>query len=69
MAEEKKIGITVRDVPAVLFIEALAKQLKSSGKIEQPAWHDLVKTSSARELPPQNPDWFYVRCGNLCFFL
>jgi hypothetical protein len=62
-SKQKSSGVTVRDVPVNQYINALAQHLKKSGKIELPAWHDLVKTSTARELPPQNPDWFYVRCG------
>lgn len=54
---------TVKDVPSDDFITALAAHFKSSGKIELPQWHDIVKTGVARELPPLNPDWFYVRAG------
>ena len=26
-------------------------------------WVDTVKTSQAKELPPQSPDWFYIRAA------
>ena len=66
MAEAKlKTGVTVRDVPADAFIVALAEHLKKTGNIELPEWHDLVKTATHKELPPQNPDWFYIRAGGV----
>jgi len=52
----------VRDVRADKFIKAYAAFLKRQGKLPVPGWVDTVKTSNARELlPPQDPDWFYVR--------
>jgi hypothetical protein len=39
--------------------------LKRSGKLEIPTWVDLVKTGSQKELAPYDPDWFYVRAGEL----
>jgi len=60
-AVHEKKGITVRDVPSAQFIQAFAEHLKKSGKIELPKYHDYAKTSVAKELPPQNPDWFYIR--------
>lgn len=59
------VGVTVRDVDAHKFIKAYAAHLKRSGKMEVPAWVDLVKTSTAKETSPQNPDWFYVRVASI----
>ena len=28
-----------------------------------PGWVDTVKTSNSNELPPQSPDWFYIRAA------
>ncbi|BFZ55460.1 Protein component of the small (40S) ribosomal subunit [Savitreella phatthalungensis] len=56
-------GTTVRDVPASKFIEAYAAFLKRSGKLEVPTWVDTVKTGTAKELAPYNPDWYYVRAA------
>lgn len=50
-------GTTVRDVPANKFIDAYAAFLKRSGKLEVPTWVDTVKTGTAKELAPYNPDW------------
>lgn len=38
---------SVRDVSAAAFIAKYAAFLKKSGKLSQPDWVDIVKTSSA----------------------
>jgi len=58
-------GATVKDVPAQDFIVALAQHFKKSAKLEVPEWADLVKTASFKELPPQDPDWYFVRAASL----
>jgi len=63
MAESKKHGVTVKDVPALEFVVALAVHLKK--KLDLPEWHDLVKTANFKELPPQNPDWYFIRAASL----
>jgi len=45
------------------FIVAYADFLKRQGKLQIPGWVDTVKTSHSNELPPQSPDWFYVRAA------
>ena len=52
---------TVYDVPADIFIEETASELKSLPEILPPLWAPFVKTGVDRELPPDNPDWWYVR--------
>jgi small subunit ribosomal protein S19e len=58
-------GVTVRDVDAQKFINAYAQFLKRQGKLAIPGWVDTVKTGASRELPPQDPDWFYVRAASV----
>lgn len=58
-------GVTVRDVDSHKFVQAYAAHLKRSGKLTVPAWVDMVKTGSFKELAPYNPDWFYVRAASL----
>ncbi|QPG95585.1 40S ribosomal protein S19 [Epichloe festucae Fl1] len=58
-------GITVRDVDAQKFINSYAEFLKRQGRLPHPGWVDTVKTGPAKELPPQNPDWFYVRAASV----
>lgn len=36
-----------------------------TGKIEVPTWVDIVKTGAYKEQAPYDPDWFYVRAGEL----
>ncbi|AKB77077.1 SSU ribosomal protein S19e [Methanosarcina horonobensis HB-1 = JCM 15518] len=54
---------TVFDVPAAEMIDKLAGILKENEKIVPPEWAGNVKTGVHKELPPNNDDWWYVRCG------
>lgn len=58
---EMAAGVNVRDIPSQVFIAELAAHFKKSGKLQVPGWVDIVKTGASRELPPSDPDWFYVR--------
>eukprot|EP00899_Mesostigma_viride_P029095 jgi/Mesvir1/9370/Mv08985-RA.1 len=33
--------------------------------MEVPAWVDLVKTGTFKELAPYDPDWFYIRAASI----
>lgn len=57
--------VKVFDVPADIFIERLAEQLKKDSKIQPPSWAQFVKTGSHAERVPQSKDWWYVRCASL----
>jgi small subunit ribosomal protein S19e len=52
---------TVYDVPADLLIRKVAEALKSRQEIKAPAWAAFAKTGVHKELPPEDPDWWYVR--------
>ncbi|TGZ60097.1 hypothetical protein CRM22_008742 [Opisthorchis felineus] len=54
---------SVKDINGHVFVKELAQFLKKSGKIKQPDCADLVKLSTANELAPYDPDWFYIRCA------
>jgi len=57
---------TPYEVPADLLIKKLASYLKENvGEVSPPAWSLTAKTSSHREHPPQDPDWWYTRCASL----
>ncbi|KAL8304507.1 hypothetical protein RB597_004336 [Gaeumannomyces tritici] len=58
-------GVSVRDVDAHKFIKAYAAFLKRQGKLPIPGWVDTVKTGPAKEMPPQDIDWFYVRAASV----
>ena len=66
MAEEGSTGcITVRDVAAPKFISAYTEVLKNNDKFVVPKWADIVKTGVHKELAPYDPDWYFVRAGNI----
>ncbi|NIO37589.1 30S ribosomal protein S19e [Candidatus Bathyarchaeota archaeon] len=57
---------TPYDVPASQLIEKLANYLKNNvDQIEPPPWASIVKTGMHVERPPENPDWWYIRCASL----
>ena len=57
---------TVYDVPADVLIERVATYFKANvEEIRPPEWAAYVKTGSHVERPPQNPDWWYIRCASL----
>eukprot|EP01100_Stratorugosa_tubuloviscum_P002889 TRINITY_DN168_c1_g2_i1.p1 TRINITY_DN168_c1_g2~~TRINITY_DN168_c1_g2_i1.p1 ORF type:complete len:237 (+),score=144.90 TRINITY_DN168_c1_g2_i1:237-947(+) len=60
---DSRTSSTVKDVPAAHFIQAYAAWLKKSGQITLPKWHDIVKTATYKELPPLNPDWYFIRAA------
>jgi hypothetical protein len=68
--EQKKKGVTVRDVEPAKFISAYADVLKNNDKFIVPKWVDLVKTGVGKELAPYDPDWYHIRAGNIyCCYL
>jgi len=54
---------TVFDVPAMELIEKVAGILKENESIVPPEWAGNVKTGVHKELPPNNNDWWYIRCA------
>jgi small subunit ribosomal protein S19e len=62
-ASERRVGVTVKDVAADLFIKEYASHLKKTGKLRLPKYADIIKTGVSRELSPMDADWFYIRVG------
>ncbi len=57
---------SVKDVSAAEFIKACAAALKKrSVDFALPDWAEYVKTAVGRELPPLDPDWYYVRMASV----
>jgi small subunit ribosomal protein S19e len=56
---------TVYDVPADRFIRTLAAELKKKPEIKPPEWAAFVKTGTHKEMPPQDPDWWFVRVASI----
>jgi small subunit ribosomal protein S19e len=56
---------TVYDVPADRFIRSLAEELKNKPEIKPPAWSQFAKTGVHKEMPPEDPDWWFVRVASI----
>ena len=54
----------VFDVPADIFINRLTQILKNEDIIV-PDWAPFVKTGYHAEKPPQNSEWWHVRCASI----
>lgn len=57
---------TVYDAPPNQLIHHAADRLKAEvDAVEAPDWAPFVKTSPARERPPEDPDWWFVRTASI----
>ena len=54
----------VYDVPADILINRLSEILKNED-IPAPSWAQFVKTGTHAEKPPQNSEWWHVRCASI----
>jgi len=54
----------VYDVPADILINRLSEILKNED-IPAPEWTQFVKTGTHAVKPPQNSDWWHVRCASI----
>jgi small subunit ribosomal protein S19e len=54
---------TVYDVPADHIIRRVAKELKKRKEIVPPAWAAFAKTGVHKEMPPEDPDWWFIRAA------
>ena len=52
---------TVYDASADHLIRKVAEELKKRKEITPPAWSAFAKTGAHKEMPPEDPDWWYVR--------
>lgn len=54
------------EAPVPVLIEKLAKYLKDNVEgVAPPKWAPFTKTGSHVSRPPQNPEWWFVRCASL----
>ena len=56
---------TVYDVPADRFIRALAEELKTMPEITPPDWAPFAKAGVHKEMPPEDPEWWFVRVASI----
>jgi small subunit ribosomal protein S19e len=54
---------TVYDVPADHIIRRTAEELKKRKEIAPPAWAAFAKTGVHKEMPPEDPDWWFIRAA------
>jgi small subunit ribosomal protein S19e len=54
---------TVYDIPADQFIRKVAVELKQRPEVKPPAWAAFAKTGVHKEMPPEDPDWWFVRAA------
>ena len=54
----------VYDVPADILVKRLSEILKGED-IPAPDWTQFVKTGTHADKPPQNSDWWHVRCASI----
>jgi len=52
---------TAYDVAADHLINRMATEMKALPEIVPPDWAPFVKTGVDRELPPEDPDWWFIR--------
>jgi small subunit ribosomal protein S19e len=55
----------IQDTQTNVLINNTAKKLKEIKEITKPEWANFVKTSRARERPPVDIDWWYVRAASI----
>lgn len=56
---------TVYDVPPDLLIRQVGEELKKRREITPPQWAAFAKTGVHREMPPEQPDWWYTRTASI----
>jgi small subunit ribosomal protein S19e len=54
---------TVYDVPADHLIRQVAGELKKHKEVTPPAWAAFAKTGTHKEMPPEDPDWWFIRAA------
>ena len=54
---------TVYDVPADQLIPRVATELKGRPELAPPAWAEFAKTGVHKEMPPEDPDWWFTRAA------
>jgi len=57
--------ISVYDVPADKLISKVAEKLKEVEGVKPPEWMEFAKSGAHRERPPEQEDFWYVRCASI----
>ena len=59
-----KRNALIKEVEAKKFINSLAYKLKEISEFEMPKWAHYVKTSAAKQRPPEK-DWWHTRAASI----
>jgi len=60
-----KSGSGVKCVDADVFVQAFAEHLQNKGDLEIPQWQTDIKTGCRKQMPPQDPNWLYIRTASV----
>ena len=58
-------SMTLRDIPASIFISTYGNFLKNSGQIQLPSWIEIIKSGPHKIYSPASNDWVYSRFASL----
>jgi small subunit ribosomal protein S19e len=56
---------TIYDIPAELLIPKVAEELKKRKEIQPPAWAAFAKAGVHQQMPPEDPDWWFIRAASV----
>jgi len=56
---------TAYDVPAKDLIDAVTKKLQQEKEITPPDWSKYARTGIHTENPPEQKEWWYIRCASI----
>jgi len=62
---DRGLTMNIKKVSPNTLIEKLAGELKKNESIKPPEWVGFVRTGVAKERPPFNKDWWYVRAASV----
>ena len=56
---------TLYDIPADLLIPTVAAELKKRKEIQPPAWAVFAKAGVHQQMPPEDPEWWFIRSASV----
>jgi small subunit ribosomal protein S19e len=48
-----------------MLVKNVAQKLKKDQTVKPPEWASFAKTGAHKELSPDHPDWWYIRCASI----
>jgi len=56
---------TLYDIPTELLIPKVAEELKKRKEIQPPVWAAFAKAGVHQQMPPEDPDWWFIRAASV----